>query len=352
MVKWSSLEWLKRLAILLFIFLNCYVFYRLIPFLSDIFHFITKILFPFVVAALISYLLHPIVKLLHRNGIPKTVAILLIYVVFFGLVGLGLYKGFPILIKELRGYDYELSQYGTMYHHQVDHVYDSTPEAVHHHVNHFVANLEHELDGFVKRALSALSWFFHSFLTLLIIPFLSFYFLKDIEQIGKVCKELLPERLAHSSKKILFEIDDSLGKYIRGQLYVCAILALIAFFGLWILKIPYPMVFGAFVGITDIIPYFGPLIGAIPVVFMATMISVKKVIFVLLLIGIIQLLEGNVIEPLVVGKSVEVHPLLIVLSLIIGGEIGGVVGMLFAVPAFIVLRVIIKSYRQTRALTK
>lgn len=345
MTKWSALEWIKRLTILMLIFLNGYLLYKLIPFLDSIFHFIITVLFPFIVAALIAYLFHPLVEKCHHKGVPRSLAILVIYLLFFGLTGYGLFKGMPPLIHQLRSFDDEIPKYAAMYHHHLNDVYQSTPEAVHNHVNGILAKVGQGINHLIKKIISVVTWIFQSFFTLLIIPFLSFYFLKDFERVKKGISAITPKRWHQPGKALFHEIDDSLGKYIRGQLYVCLLLAVLAFFGLWLLKVPYPLMLSIFIGITDIIPYFGPLIGAIPVVFMAATMSLKKIILVLVLVGILQLLEGNVIGPLIVGKSVDVHPVYIMLSLLIGAEIGGVIGMLFAVPVFVILRVITRHIR-------
>src|SRR5699024_2099357 len=94
-------------------------------------------------------------------------------------------------------------------------------------------------------------------------------------------------------------------------------------------------------GLTNIIPYFGPIIGAIPAVALTLTFSAKSVIFILIGIFTIQLIEGNLLSPYIVGKSVAVHPIAIIFALLLGGEIGGVVGMILAVPALTILKVIV-----------
>jgi len=345
MMKWTAIQWLKTLTILLLVFLNGYLFYKLMPFIGGLLHFVLKVLFPFIIAAMIAYLLHPIVERLSREGMPRVLAILIIYALFFGITGVALFKGVPVFLSELRGFDDEIASYAAMYHNQMDHLYHTTPEVTHDHFNRVIAKAELGLKHFIGKIVAFLTWMFQSFFTLLIIPFLAFYFLKDVNGIKKGCSRLVPRKWRKEAIDLFRDMDQSLGSYIRGQLYVCAILSVIAAGGLWLLKVPYPLIFGTFIGATDIIPYFGPLIGAVPVVLLAATISVRTVIFVLLLVGLVQLLEGNVVEPLIVGKTVDIHPVYIMLSLTIGGELAGVIGMLFAVPIFVVGRVFIHHLR-------
>lgn len=139
----------------------------------------------------------------------------------------------------------------------------------------------------------------------------------------------------------LHDVDRSLGSYIRGQLTVCTIIGLLATVSLWLAGIRYPLVLGVIIGITNIIPYFGPVIGAFPAIIIAATISVKMVFLVIIIIFGLQFIEGNILSPLIVGKSLHIHPVLIILALLIGGEIAGVVGLILAVPVFAVLKVTI-----------
>ncbi|RYM05268.1 AI-2E family transporter [Sporolactobacillus sp. THM7-7] len=339
MRKWPALQWIKVLSILLLLFLNGYLVYRLLPLLGVLFHFFLRIAVPFFAAGAIAYLLHPLVKRCVKAGIPKTVAILLIYAIFFGGIGFLFYKGGPVFLQEIKGLDDEFEEYAAMYRVNIDHVYGSTPEAVHDQVNEALRRMRYGITRSSNRLVDWGSSLIKSFFTLVIVPFLAFYFLKDANRIKKGAVRLIPEKWRERTVNVFSEMDRSLGNYIRGQLTVCAILAVLAALGLWILKVPYPIALGVFIGATDIIPYFGPLIGALPAVLFAATQSVYAVLGVLLMILLIQFLEGNVIEPLVVGKSADIHPLYIMLSLGIGGEIAGIVGMLLAVPVFIVLRI-------------
>ncbi|MCL1630465.1 AI-2E family transporter [Sporolactobacillus sp. CPB3-1] len=338
MRNWTALQWMKGLSISLLLFLNGYLFYRLLPLIGTVAQFLLHVAVPFLAAAIIAYLLHPLVGRVQRIGLPRTIAILSIYALFFGVAGLTLYKGGPILLHELRGLDDDLTNYQKIYQTNVDHVYGSTPEAIHDQVNEALARIRSGLMQSGERVMDWCSGVVQSFLTLLIIPFLSFYILKDAGSIRKHSQLLIPERWRQQTVDLCSEMDRSIGKYIRGQLTVCAILAVMATIGLWILKVPYPIVFGLFIGSTDLIPYFGPFIGAAPAVLVAATKSFYSMAGVVLMIILIQFLEGSVIEPLVVGKSAEIHPLYIMLAVGIGGDLAGIVGMLLAIPCFIVIR--------------
>ncbi len=120
--------------------------------------------------------------------------------------------------------------------------------------------------------------------------------------------------------RILLDIDKALGNYIRGQFLVCLIIGLIAYIGYWLIGIPYPLLLASVVAVTNIIPYIGPFIGAAPALVVASTVSVKMVLYVLLVNTACQILEGNVISPQVVGRSLNLHPLMIIFALLAGGR--------------------------------
>src|SRR5699024_8782775 len=102
------------------------------------------------------------------------------------------------------------------------------------------------------------------------------------------------------------------------------------------------LVLSIIMGLTNVIPYFGPIIGAIPAVLITLTISKKLVLFVILAVFIVQIIENNFLSPYIVGKSIRIHPVLIIFALLLGGELGGVVGMIFAVPLLTIGNVIFK----------
>src|SRR5699024_10845395 len=126
-------------------------------------------------------------------------------------------------------------------------------------------------------------------------------------------------------------IDESLGNYIRGQLLVSLFVGIVTYLVFEFLDINYSLLLAIIMGLTNIIPYFGPIIGAVPAVAVAATISEKTVVFVLLSVFVIQLIESNLISPYVVGKSIAIHPVAIIFVLLVGRSLAGVVGMIFSV---------------------
>jgi predicted PurR-regulated permease PerM len=309
------------------------------------------VILPFFLAALITYLLHPVIEFVHKKGMPRFIAILFIYFLFFGSLGYGIVKGFPYFIVQLKELLANIpilaADYKTLLS-KVDHGTSALPYTVHLKIEHYIDKMEMHAQNMLTNAIFSLRKLVDYMLVIVVVPFLVFYFLNDFEKIKKACWYITPRRFRYEGKHLIEDIDRSLGGYIRGQLFVGAILGAAAMIALWIVGMPYPILLGIVIAITDIIPYFGPILGAIPVILIALTISWKMVWITIGIMLVLQFIEGNILGPLIVGRNLHIHPVFIIFSLLLGGELAGVPGMILAVPAFAVLKVIVIHIREHR----
>lgn len=308
-----------------------------------------KVLLPFIVAAFISYLLHPLVTLFQRAHIPRSLSILLVYIVFFGGAGWLFWYFSPVLYLETQRFINQLPYYFNQayilfsdFHYQLDHM----PPAVHDSIVTALEQLEVKLTNSLNELINKWRNIIDIIVLLLLLPFLVFYLLKDVQAIERLVKKMIPKKWQDEGELLGVATDQALGDYIRGQFMVAGSVGLLSLFGLWFLDIPNAILLGIFIGVTDIIPYFGPILGAVPALMVAASVSTNKMIAVLLLLLIIQQLEGNFLSPYVVGRNVRLHPLVIVFALILGFEIAGIVGLLVAVPLFVVGNNVFHSFRE------
>lgn len=147
--------------------------------------------------------------------------------------------------------------------------------------------------------------------------------LKDIQSIERTLLTLLPKKQRKPILRLLRDVDDALGNYIRGQFLVCVVVGVLAYIGYLIVGLPYALLMAALVAVFNVIPYLGPIFGLIPSLFVALTVSPKTAVGVVIVNLFVQMLEGNVISPQIVGRSLHMHPLFIILALLVGGEIGG-----------------------------
>ncbi len=234
---------------------------------------------------------------------------------------------------------------------EMDDQIDTLPKPIRLQVENWQSQLGRLGQHILNQVQSVVLFFIRSFFSLIVIPFLVFYFLKDYDQIRKLCWYVTPRRWRKPLQRFMKDVDDAIGGFIRGQLLVSLLVGLFSTIGLWLLGVPYPILLGMFIGLLDLIPFFGPYIGAAPAVIVSFLESWQLGLFTILLLFIIQQIESNLLSPVIVGKSIHLHPVLIILALIVGIEVGGFLGMLLAVPLLAILKVMflhIRSYRLTR----
>lgn len=179
-------------------------------------------------------------------------------------------------------------------------------------------------------------------LNIFLIPIFTFYFLKEFDNIRLNVLDKIPVKYQQKVVDVSTKIDDSISSFVRGQLLVCIILAILYSLGLIIIKVDLALIIGIFSGFASIIPYFGFLTGII----LSLIVSFIKfhtftaLLKVLIIFSIVQILESFVITPKIVGDKVGLHPVVVILSLLIFGKIFGFIGLIIAIPLASFLKVI------------
>ena len=336
------LKWFYRLGFLLLLFIILFIFIKLQPIWLPFVKMLMIVFLPFMIAAFITYLLHPIVERIHEGGLHRGLAVGIIYVLFFGGIGLAVYKGLPEMIKQLKDLSESVPELANQYMGFIEMIQKKTetwPDGIQERVNESIVAVEQKLALLLEKIIGIIFEIIGSIFTIAIIPFISFYMLKDYTTIKKVVWYLTPRKWRQGGAHFLRDVDKSLGRYIRGQIFVCVLIGSLSATLFWIFHMKYPLLLGLIIGITNVIPYFGPVIGAIPAVIIASALSVKMIIITVCIVFVMQFLEGNILSPLIVGKSLHMHPLVIMVALLLGGEMGGILGLILSVPILAILKV-------------
>jgi predicted PurR-regulated permease PerM len=333
------------LIISLVIAILCFLVWKTYPFYRYILSFLFAVLAPLLISAFFAYLLYPVVEFLDQY-MPRWLAILTLFFLIFSAIIFGIYRAIPLFVKQLHELINNLPKLMETYQSWTYNLYSQTanfPEALHDKMDEAFLTLEENLMNILKNLIYSLPGIANIIVIAAVIPILVFYFLKDFPKMKAAFLANVQDTNKIKFLVYLKKIDESLGGYLRGQLLVCLFVGGISTLFLWFISMKYPLLLGSFMGITNIIPYFGPIIGAIPAVIIALTISTKKVILVIGAVFIIQFLESNFLSPYIVGKSLHVHPILIILALLIGAEGFGILGMILAVPILTILKVFIEN---------
>ena len=343
-MKWRIIIY-ALLALVLFNLL-----WLLRPLFGALLDFLKIVLTPFFAAMIISYLLHPLVDRLQARKVPRSLAIVLLFSTFVLITGLIVNALIPVVLEQLDELREHAPQFKAFVQDSLDGLH-SEPfmlGSIREGIDAAIQNMEKSLASRTRDSVGMLSHALEYVFVAFLIPFLVFYMLKDIDIIEKSALAFVPSKRRKTTIRLLRSIDDTLGKYVRGQLIVCLLIGIFAYLGYWLVGMPYPLLLAGIVAVFNVIPYLGPLLAAAPALFIAATISWKLVLFVLLINLICQILEGNVIGPNIIGKSLHLHPLIIMLSLIIGGEVAGIIGLILVVPFLAVIRVIHRHFRESR----
>jgi predicted PurR-regulated permease PerM len=191
-------------------------------------------------------------------------------------------------------------------------------------------------------SLSAIFSFASTMIELIVVPFITFYMIKKGNAFKKGFVELFPVQYRTHLNMLLDEIHHVLTAYVRGQLSLCVLMSCVTFVGMWFLGIPYPLVIGLLAGVVEMIPVLGPIIGAIPPVFLGLLESTGLMVKVILFYIVVQQLDSHLVMPKLMGSVIKVHPVAIIACVLIGGHLYGIVGMMIAVPVLSVVQVLIR----------
>jgi predicted PurR-regulated permease PerM len=338
------------------------------------FYLLRSVLWPFVFAFFIAYILNPWINFLEKRRLPRTLAILIVLVAFVLSVTIAAWIIIPSASREFAEFARKVPQYVEGVRARVEpwfqDIMQRYPELGPQFEQYYNTSLKQKLPALFAPIFNFFATMFSGFLNfilvllnLALVPVLAFYLMKDFGDILNRGLELIPPRSREIVVNRLREVDGALSQYLRGQLSVSMFLALIYIVGLLILRVPLAIPIGLFSGLANMVPYLGFVLGISASMFFSFVDNQEwqRLIWIVGVYAFAQLLEGTVIGPLFVGKSTGLHPVVIMLALVIGGTLFGFMGMLLAVPFMAVALVFLKSayfaylnstwYQQRRAET-
>jgi predicted PurR-regulated permease PerM len=272
----------------------------------------------------------PLVEYLLKRKVPRFLAIIVPYLILIIIVLIAGYIIVPVIIS------------------QTEQLIQSTPD--------LFARLSKSLaggNGIIGNAIqtgfgSFSSFFvsipgiiFQSSISLFTVLIISLYLLWDRTTIGKPYMWLISDA---AGSGVLQNIEKSMGGWLRGQIILSAAVGVLAWVGLFILRIPFSAALAVLAGILEIIPYIGPILSAVIAVAVALSISWQTAVLVAILFFIIQQVEGNILVPQILKHSLEIHPITIIVSILIGTELMGILGAIVAVPVATALSVILHAH--------
>ena len=301
---------------------------------------------PLILSAAIVFILNPVVTFLQHRGLHRAIGTLLTYLGIVSLlfvIALALRPVIGHQIDELRAQWPDVKEKvndwvdaraegskGKFYEFSRDELYDSFSTGN--------KTLREQIDQARKVGVRI----FHVLLILILGPVLAFYLLVDLPHVKRVAESLVPQRARPEVLSVAHRLNRAIGGFFRGQLLVAFVVGVMCSIGLAIIRLPFWLLIGMVAGLFNIIPLVGPWIGGIPGVVVAlTTREPITAVWVIVVMVVVQQIDNHFITPTVMHRAVKLHPVMVILALVAGGTIGGFLGLLLAVPAAAVVKIIV-----------
>jgi predicted PurR-regulated permease PerM len=323
-----------------------------------------RVLLPYFLGLILAYLLLPLVNWLdrhmparlHKWKAARALAIILTYLLMLLIVA-GLFafvlpaviEQVQILIENWPALTEQVQDWGTrgygFYNSAIDAIERLSPtwrETIETTLRNLAQEVLQVLQSGVVATVRTLSSTVGFIIGLVVIPFWLFYILHDESQVISGVMHALPRQLRPDVRCMGRLIDDVLSAYIRGQLLLVLFVGGMAIIALTIIGVPFSLLLGIIAGTFEVLPYIGPILGAIPAVVVALLSDPVSAIWVIIAFFAIQQVENLVLVPRISGESVKLHPAMVMVVLVIGNEVAGLWGMIIAVPVTAIVRDVFK----------
>ena len=314
---------------------------------------VRKILLPFILSALLTYIITPLIGYFESFGIKRSIIVICLYIfcliIFVGTIVIFV----PAIIKEVSVLTEKLPEYTTL-------------------LKTYIGNLQQTVEtkfpivkqkGFIDTWILKINEYFNKELTkipeylmnlfslfslLVLIPFITYFLLTDSRKMFDKLFEWIPTRYVETVLSFVCEFDEAVGTFLRLQFIEASLVGLLSIIGLLILHINYAVLIGIIAGLGNLIPYLGPVIGAVPAVIVGLIqYSDPNIILkIAILFFIVQFVDNNFIQPFLMSKGISLNPVVIIFAVMAGAQIAGVLGMFFAVPAASVVKVTINILKR------
>ncbi|WP_048000041.1 AI-2E family transporter [Lactiplantibacillus herbarum] len=348
--RWQSQRIIRLLVIILLVLAIFFMGKQVDWLLTPVRQFFSIVGLPIILAGVLYYLLNPLVDWLEKRfHIRRTWTIIGVFVVVTVLLVLGIVAIIPTIRDQTLAI---INDWPTYWQNAIKEInrWSNDPQwsGIRDQVANWNTDLSKLLNGGVSKYLTgtvtSLTGVFSTVTTVIIglitMPFILFYLLRDGHQLPKYMAKFIPTKARASFLTVLTEINSQVSNYIRGQLTVAFCVAVMFAVGYSIIGLKFALTLGIAAGVLNLIPYLGSFLAMVPSVVIALVTSPWMLVQVLVVFVIEQTIEGRFISPLVLGSSLAIHPITILIVLLAAGKIFGLMGVIFGIPGYAILKVL------------
>lgn len=346
----------RRLFILSFFCLSLLLTIQVFPLIWDLIVVI-------IISIILMYVFRPGVEFLESYGAPRSLAIIGLFAVAFTLFYLMILFFIPVLLKEIGSLTERVQEVNirSIYSKIIDWIYAKIPAAQsilrldENQIDIFINKISGTITGFLTKSFQLVADAANFLMLTFVVPFLTFFLLKDGPNFSKVIIAKIPNRFFEMSLSLAHRIDDQLGAYIRTIIVESLIIWIMTWASLSILGVRFSLLLGMINGLLNAIPFIGPVIAYVPIgliILITYSPAGWGLLWMAIILFAIQMIDNFLLKPIMISNAVPVHPGIVLIAVLIGGRLAGVIGMFIAVPVVAIIQVIgldlythLKNYR-------
>lgn len=314
--------------------------------------FISVVFVPVIISLFLYYMLHPILSLMMKikigkwkmhRGIASFIIVLVLILLILGTAAAltqpmihelnQLIKWLPDAAKSTQHFFKNVAHHPWLKNVYLDSYYNQANQQLVHYARTLLGKLTNSAGAVIGTVTSTV-------VVAITVPVMLFYMLKDGNKFVPSIERFFSKEHAKEVNTLLHQMNSTLSSYIAGQAIECIFVAFATSIGYLIIHQPLAIGLGIVAGLTNMIPYVGPYIGIAPALMVSIAMAPNKIIWVIVVVIIVQQIDGNIIYPNIIGKTLQIHPLTIIMLLLAAGNIAGIPGMILCIPFYAVVKTI------------
>lgn len=312
--------------------------------------FFSSIVAPVILAVLTYFLFNPLIDWLEKHRLKRVWGVILLFLVLIGaLVGL-IFLVVPYISEQVTQFVVAFPEYvdnigATIMGWTDNSVFEDTANNVIEWFNGWIGELPSNIVDYLTTAVSGISTVVSTVSNFVVImvtfPIILFFLLKDDKKFFNYVMKVIPPKYRKETRDLGLIIADQVGSYVKGQLTISLFLGIMMFIGFTIIGLDYAGILAIVASVTSVIPYIGATLAMVPAVIIALTTSWFMLVKLIIVWLVVQFVDGNFVEPNVMGKNLKIHPLTIIIVLLVLGELLGLVGLILGVPIYAISRVVV-----------
>ena len=332
--------------------LNIFILSKISFLFIPVIDFLSVVMLPVILSGLLFYLLNPLVDLMEKYKINRVLAISIIFVIIAVLLIIGLAVAIPNLQRQVVIFAQNVPSYLE----DADKVIDDLvtkrlPDDFRPQLEQVLAQFSTQATAWASNISSkAVNWVSalisgtsQVIVALIIMPFMLFYLLRDGKGLRDYITQFLPNKLREPVGKVLSDVNQQLANYVRGQITVAVIVAIMFIIFFKIIGLRYAVALGVTAGILNLVPYLGSFLAMIPALVLGLIAGPVMLLKVIIVFIVEQTIEGRFVSPLILGSQLNIHPITILFVLLTSGSMFGIWGVLLGIPIYASAKVVISE---------